>query len=364
MTDQQAEHRLGDMARTVDELVQKAVQNERILRRYQQFELTLVGTDGLESLLECLVVQSRHHFQLDVVTLWLLDTQAAARSLLSAEQREVAGVRWLENAAELEQLFPDAGVRLLTPVPAGLFADRPVRSAALLPLVRHGRLIGSLHFGSFAAQRFTQDKSTDFIGHLGSIAALCLESALDRERLHRLSLVDALTQIGNRRAFELALERELARARRSREPVTVMMADLDHFKTVNDQHGHPVGDRVLRRVAAEISTVLRRTDHVCRCGGEEFALILPDCGRSLAEEVAERIRDRIARLSISSDTGIGLSVTLSIGLTCWQPANDLADVGSRLVRTADRALYRAKRAGRNRAVFDGIADEQRTRTVP
>lgn len=361
MSDPQAQHRLQQLTRTVDDLVEKAVQNERILRRYQHYELQLLAADGLESLLDCLLSQSRQHFQLDVVTLWLLDPEETLRGLLAPDYRALAGLRWLASAADLEAIFPAQRVRLASPVAPGFFPDRPVRSAALLPLVRHGRLIGSLHFGSFTPHRFSADKSTDFIDHLGSIIALCLESAADRERLHRLSLVDALTQVGNRRAFEVALERELARATRAQRPLTVLLADLDHFKQVNDTHGHPAGDRVLRQVAQAMSAMLRRTDHVCRCGGEEFALILPDCERPLADEIAERIRQRVERLAIVSDTGLAVPVTLSIGATSWVGADGGAgsiacdsapdDVGRQLMAAADRALYQAKSAGRNRVAF-------------
>jgi diguanylate cyclase (GGDEF)-like protein len=218
--------------------------------------------------------------------------------------------------------------------------------------VRQGALVGSLHFGAFSAQRFAGDKSTDFIGHLASVVAVCLENCANQERLHRLSLIDMLTRVENRRSFHLSMEKELARAVRQREPLTVMIGDIDHFKAINDNHGHQVGDRVLRAVAQEIAGTLRKTDHVCRYGGEEFALILPNCDRRLALEVAERIRQRIAALAIASDSGIGVPASLSLGVTCWtHPAASVDAVGERLVKLADDAVYRAKAAGRNRVEY-------------
>lgn len=351
--DKLAQSRLDNLARTVGELMDKATQNERILRKFQQFELELLAVSGMEVLLDSLLGDSLHHFRLDAVELWLFDPERILRDLLPEELQRWPGLLWLDSDEPLRELYPAAPiVRLASPLPKDLFSGRPVRSAALLPLVRQGSLVGSLHFGAFGAQRFSGDKSTDFISHLASIVAVCLENCVNQERLHRLSLIDMLTRVENRRAFQLSIDTEIARASRRFEPLTLMIADLDHFKFVNDNHGHQVGDRVLRAVAQEIAGMLRKTDHVCRYGGEEFALILPNCDRSLAIDVAERIRQRVSAMHIRSDSGIAVPITLSLGLTCWsRPANSSNGVGERLVKLADNAVYRAKAAGRDRVEY-------------
>ncbi len=352
-----ARGRLEQLARTVSDLMDKATQNERILRRFQQFELKLLSLSGVDPLLDNLLSDSLQHFRLDAVELWLLDPERILRELLPAELQQYAGLQWLENDAELRALYPSKMVvRLVNPPPIGLFPGRPVRSAALLPLVRQGVLVGSLHFGAFSSQRFSQDKSTDFIQHLASVVAVCLENCVNQERLHRLSLIDALTRVENRRSFNASIETEISRATRQGEPLTVMMADLDHFKAVNDNHGHQVGDRVLCAVAQEIAGMLRKTDHVCRYGGEEFALILPNCDRELALEIAERIRQRVAGMRIASDSGIEVQLSLSLGVTCWtKPSAVAEDIAARLVKLADSAVYRAKEAGRNRVEYQAYA---------
>jgi len=352
-----AQNRLEHLARTVSELMDKATQNERILRKFQQFELELLAVSGMEVLLDSLLGDSLQHFRLDAVELWLFDPERILRDLLPDELQRWPGLIWLDNDEVLRGLYPLApAVRLTSPLPKGLFAGRPVRSAALLPLVRQGVLVGSLHFGAFSAQRFSGDKSTDFIGHLASIVAVCLENCVNQERLHRLSLIDMLTRVENRRAFQISLDTEIARASRRREPLTLMLADLDHFKVVNDNHGHQVGDRVLRAVAQEIAGMLRKTDHVCRYGGEEFALILPSCDPVLAIDVAERIRLRVAEMRVLSDSGIAVPVSLSLGFTCWaRPGGEsAAGVGERLIKLADDAVYRAKAAGRNRVEYSAF----------
>jgi len=348
-----ARSRYERLARTVGELMDKATQNERILRKFQQYELQLLAVSGMEALCDCLLGDSLHHFQLDAVELWLLDRDQQIRGLIPNQLHEFPNLVWLEDPALLKTLYAESQqVRLVSPIPAGVFGGRSMRSAALLPLVRHGALVGALHFGSLTAQRFSADKSTDFIEHLASIVAACLENALNHERLHRLSMIDMLTRVENRRSFAQSMDTEIARAARHGEPLTVMLADLDYFKRINDNHGHQTGDRVLTAVAQEIVATLRKTDHVCRYGGEEFALILPNCERPLAQEVADRIRLRVRNMHIAADSGIDVPVSLSIGFTCWTnpgpyPAN-LADV---LVGLADKAVYSAKDKGRDRVEY-------------
>lgn len=351
-----ARNRLDQLARTVDELVDKATQNERILRRFQNFELKLLANSGIDSLLDNLLADSLQHFRLDAVELWLLDPQRILRELLSEELQHMPGLLWLDSDMDLRAMYAGKTVvRLASPSPTGLFSGRPVRSAALLPLVRQGMLVGSLHFGAFSPQRFSPDKSTDFINHLASVVAVCLENCVNQERLHRLSLIDVLTRVENRRSFNVSIEKEIARALRQDEPLTVMIGDLDHFKAINDNHGHQVGDRVLCAVAQEIAGMLRKTDHVCRYGGEEFALILPNCDRALAQEIGERIRQRVAGMRVASDSGIEVPLSISLGVTCWaepRGAGNRADgIAERLIKLADTAVYRAKDGGRNRVEY-------------
>lgn len=348
-----ARDRLERLASTVGALVDKANQNERILRRFQAFELQLLAVADLAALLDMLLGTSLNHFQLDAVELLLFDPDGALRELLPPELCEQwPELHWLDDDAPLRALYPEQAVRLESPPPSVIFHGRALRSAALLPLVRQGYLVGSLHFGSFAAQRFSADKSTDFINHLASIVAHCVENGVNRERLHRLSLIDSLTRVGNRRAFGQALDREISRAVRQSEPLALMVIDLDHFKQINDRFGHPTGDRALRVVAQEISALLRKTDHVCRYGGEEFALVLPNCPASLAQEVAERIRRCISALQLRSDRGDPFALTLSLGVTCWPgEATALDGLAERLLGLADGAVYRAKASGRNRVEY-------------
>ena len=168
--------------------------------------------------------------------------------------------------------------------------------------------------------------------------------------LRALSATDALTGLPHHTAWQRAVEREFARARRYNQPAAVLMLDLDHFKAINDVHGHATGDAVLRAVGEILSQLLRAQDVAGRYGGEEFGLLLPGTTQAGAEAIAERIRARLdSRVMIPEH---GLRVTTSIGCAALEPRDASATAW---IARADRALYRAKAAGRNRWVSDALA---------
>jgi diguanylate cyclase (GGDEF)-like protein len=166
------------------------------------------------------------------------------------------------------------------------------------------------------------------------------------EETERSARTDPLTGLGNRRTFDDALDREIRRSRRYGWPLTVLMADLDHFKRVNDTFGHLLGDLVLERVGEILRHAVREADVVCRYGGEEFAAVLPETSRVGGFAVAERVRRRVAQaFSERVVGGHEVSMTISSGLATY-PEDGLHAV--EMVARADEALYGAKRGGRNR----------------
>ena len=168
--------------------------------------------------------------------------------------------------------------------------------------------------------------------------------------LCELSSRDPLTGLANRRHFELTLASEVDRVARAGEPALVLMIDIDHFKRVNDAHGHQAGDLVLKAVGAALSECIRPMDTVARFGGEEFSMILPNCAPSYGHTVAERIRTHVSARTIPIGTGEDVSVTVSIGgafAPQWVRSSALL-----WVERADQQLYRAKSEGRNRACLE------------
>jgi two-component system, cell cycle response regulator len=164
------------------------------------------------------------------------------------------------------------------------------------------------------------------------------------EELRRLAVTDGLTQVHNHRYFQERLREEFRRAQRYDESLSLILVDLDHFKGINDAHGHGAGDRVLREVAASLQHSVRETDLVARYGGEEFAVLLPCTHLPGALTVAERIRKEIKELHAGPEGA--LRVTASLGVSSFPHRAILAP--EQLLVTADEALYRAKREGRDR----------------
>ncbi len=163
---------------------------------------------------------------------------------------------------------------------------------------------------------------------------------INNRTLSALAETEALTKVANRRAFDLGLEREVAMARANGQALSVLMLDIGHFKNINDEFGHGVGDEVLRTLARELSKKFRTADLFARLGGEEFIAMLP--GMAMADAVQRA--QALCKLSVGIDFGVSRSVTISIGVAQWIGSESATMV----IERSDAALYRAKHLGRNR----------------
>jgi len=341
-------------------LLTEARQNEEKLRRFDLIERRLIGTHSLSELIQLLLADFREVFRLDDIALLLVDPEYEITRLLEQESRDGAkrpGLVLLEDAKAIGQSYP-GGKPILGPLDRkhslkGFSPDSGIASVALLPLMRQNTLIGALHLGSTSADRFTRDSSTDFLERLTAIASMCLENALNLERLKSVGLTDALTGVNNRRYFERRCLEEIALARRSGASLACMFLDLDYFKKINDTLGHQAGDEVLRKTASVIKLMLRSCDIVARYGGEEFVVLLPQTTMTHAREIAERIRANIAAHCYEALVGQTHVVTASIGVSVLVDRESdlpLEEQAAHMIALADKAVYQAKHSGRNRVV--------------
>ncbi len=344
------------------ELAEAAARNEALLARTQERELDLLRAGSLAELLERTIDGLREAYQLDRVTLLLNDPQHEVRHLATGEHvgHEILGHVRHEDRLDAMALAlggllkPWLGSRLPAEVVRALRSNSVGGSYAFLPLPRADRRLGVLVFESRDPARFTADLASDFLAHLGVVAAICLENAVNRARLTRTGVTDFLTGFHNRRYLNARLREELARAQRTAGAVGLLMIDVDHFKRINDSHGHLAGDVVLKEIARRIASQIRSSDTGARFGGDEFAVLL---GGGRAGDL-ERLAGRLTAAMSASPVALGGEgsevVTLSIGGALAEPSpeeRDYRTLAERLMAEADAALYRAKSAGRDRYVI-------------
>ncbi len=341
-------------------LMEQAERNHDIMCRHQAFDLEIVGASTFPDLIGTIFRTLPVISELDSVTLSLIDEEADIHTVmrqLGVDFDVFPNLIFVEGAAALGFAEPPLRPRpILGPfhgprhTPSFPHGPAGLGSVALVPLLRNRRLIGSLNLGSFDPTRFTESMGTDFIEHMASIIAICLENVISNEMLKYIGLTDSLTGVYNRRYIDRRLLEEIARARRQAYRISCMYIDIDHFKNVNDSIGHQGGDEVLREVAARIGAELRLSDALGRFGGEEFVVLLIDAELDSAMMVAERIRASVAGKKFALSNGGELAVTVSIGVAVLNDfAHDsvIENVAQPLIATADGALDYAKEHGRN-----------------
>ena len=200
----------------------------------------------------------------------------------------------------------------------------------------------------YVVSAFQSDRD-DLLRLANRLSRFVTSSWRQRQQMHSLVHTDTLTGIRNRSYFDNQFVLELERAKRSNSQLVLVMGDIDHFKVINDNYGHQIGDTALQTVARELLNALRRIDIVCRIGGEEFALILPDTSLDDARDVVSRIQGRIADLRLSvPEVTEPVRMTISFGGVTYP---DCGDIPEELYRKADKMLYLSKEKGRNRCHF-------------
>ena len=357
---------LHQLQNHLDGMLDRVRHNSIVLRRFQSFERRLLDINALPELIAHILETGKTFFNLDTLSFCLLDPDGQLAAFLSEDGFDIAQTRalilleddhWLKTAFGLTikpyigpyqplhgyDWFPDV--------------DKKPCTVALIPLVRRGKYLGSLNFGSYQTDRFLDEMATDFVEHLVSVVSICLENNLNFEVLRRTSFIDTLTGVNNRRFLEQRMSEEIDRSLRSGESLSCLFLDIDYFKSINDNYGHQAGDHVLAVIAGAIKNLLRNNDVLARYGGEEFVALLSNLDETRLQAIAERIRVTVQALNIKWENTV-IQTTLSIGIATYSapsaPVYHAADIGVRLIEAADDALYRAKHNGRNRIESNGL----------
>jgi len=234
-----------------------------------------------------------------------------------------------------------------------------MESLLVLPLICADAAIGSFAVATRRPRAFTKDKR-EMLTVIANHVAVSLANAQMYGRMELMATTDGLTGLVNHRTFQERFSAMLGRAERHKFPVSLILTDIDHFKKVNDTYGHPVGDEVLRRVAAILNGSARKIDIVARYGGEEFAIVLEATDRAGARQLAERIRVDVAQQSFQSSKG-SFKATLSLGVASYPDDATAKDV---IIARADQSLYAAKHGGRNQTVCAADLDKLKAPPKP
>jgi diguanylate cyclase (GGDEF)-like protein len=329
--------------------IQNAKLYSLVQRRAAQLEAinslakqTTVELD-IKDLLERFCDQLPKSFPVDSVAVLLRDEENAL-SLRASNQGLGPDFEFDQLLSRLKDCskIRDAGDSVVS---HAIQCDSPcIRSAhaeVCLPLVSFGSNIGILVCGSKTLPAFSA-QDIQALESVADILATALQNSIYVEKVRQLASRDGLTGMLNRRAFEERIVEEITRADRYGGNLAILMIDIDHFKAVNDEFGHLLGDEVLKHAATIFSHQLRKVDFICRFGGEEFAIILPSTNLESASAVAEKLRRAFFAHVFS---GISRPITVSIGVAAFPEHGTQRDT---LVHSADKALYQAKLDGRNR----------------
>lgn len=320
----------------------------RSTRRRDDYKLlnTYILNIARQDSIEGIVLQAAHFLR------EMLDQQFFALALYDHECSGSVDI-WMNGGRDRLELIRKIQEKIGPPsLPCSLrYFDSPLDEPAGIPdglrsadlktyPVLTGKTQATLHLAHRGQLPY---RHAQLLGDVVKALAAAIARVLYVKKLENAALIDPLTHCYNRRALDVYITHDIASVERYAAELSLIMFDLDHFKQINDAHGHHAGDTVLRAVAQSVLSTIRKSDYLTRYGGEEFVLVLPATGFSKAIELAERLRKKIEQLHLSVD-GHAVPVTASFGVAFYRKGSGLQD----LLRRADEMLYEAKRQGRNR----------------
>jgi diguanylate cyclase (GGDEF)-like protein len=370
----------ADLLTGVSEQVVRIVQSERVFQaverskheheRFYRASSELNRALTLAEVYDAAIAGARSVCEFDFAAIATYDAERGAHTI-----RRVVGP-WAENLDGTTHRDPAAMVSMVVKnklaLPAGgewrerdvpLFSHpmrvRDLESLFVLPLLVKDEVVGTFTVAARRPFAFPSDRR-EMLGVIANQVAISLQNARMYQALEEQATTDGLTGLVNHRTFQERFSAMLGRADRLKFPVSLILTDIDHFKKVNDTYGHPVGDEVLRRVAAILAGSARKIDIVARYGGEEFAIVLEATDRAGARQLAERIRVDVSQQVFQSSKG-SFKATLSLGVASYPDDATAKDV---IIARADQSLYAAKHGGRNQTVCAADLDKLKAPQKP
>lgn len=340
---------------TLHEQTKARLDEEQCLYRITQ---TAAGTIDTDTILEQCLPHAVQALDADFVAAFLSAGQASTKLLF----KTAVGLSFRPADFELDE-YPELAALIAPLAPAiippgsssplaGLCVDYVTGPVMALPLPVNGRLLGLILLGWRRHVNPEGLQRASFAGLMAQQIALGLEKASLYNQVKAMALSDGLTGLANRRNFDLFLDAELRRAVTLKRPLSLVMLDLDKFKTYNDTYGHPIGDKLLAQLGDILREHTRTIDFPARYGGEEFSVILPECSASEAAAIAEKIRRAVENGAFPDNAGTCTArITASLGVATYEPSLSTAPPDpAGFIAVADNALYQAKQGGRNRVV--------------
>ena len=345
-------------------LAETVTVNRYLYLQSQQLEHMLLDAVDLQALLEILLVSMPRHFSFRVAELWLYDPENILAELIVGGQRYGHSLQLHQDAFVMQELYElEPDVELLSPTDTRMFevlkSEQGIDYALLMPLTDSGRMIGSLHLGLQDDTLILGEQEEQLISHLATMISSCFKAAVSRQQVSQLTMLDPLTQISNLRGFEKDITREIARARRADQALTILIMEIDEFDELYDHYGDRSGHFVVKKVAERISSDLRATDMMARLSRSKFALLIPGSGEMLGQEIAERMRDDIEDFAVDDGRGAVLQVTVSIGMVTWEPqqypAVDMPHLARQMESVASKGLALSQTKGGNRITLSRLS---------
>ena len=314
----------------------------RVARNLVHFDETFTSVMGLIGRVVDFTVGAMAFVEDDALDMVLMVHRHAAPEAIADAQAQVLATVTRERGGVAPARVAS---RVFAPAAAsGGPVERTLGGFASFPVVTNDRLVGLLALGGRSLARMAPETG-GFLGQAANQSYIVMENSRLFERVRELSIRDGVTGLFNHRHLMELVQSEFERVDRYQKPFSLLMIDIDHFKRVNDEHGHPAGDEVLQEMANVLRQELRAVDAVGRYGGEEFLILLPETPHEEARQTAERVRAEVAAHVFRAES-VPLRVTISVGVAT-APA-DAAGTWTAVIGEADKALYRAKMAGRDR----------------